>query len=170
MQAEFSSVVAAPRDTHGRTFAAARIDMKRLAGFTSPLVGVDHFWMSGPTFAPHPHAGFAAITYVFDDSEGGMRNRDSLGHDFVAGPGDLIWTQAGAGVIHDELPDAPGKTVHGLQIFVNSSEKHKSLASLAPQVRHIRSVEVPAGQSYAVTGLGRSFSQLRALNFERVPP
>ncbi len=36
-----------------------------------PVISVDHFRMSQPTFAPHPHAGFSAVTYLFEDSEDG---------------------------------------------------------------------------------------------------
>ena len=67
-------------------------------------MGLDHYRMSGPTFAPHPHAGFSAVSYVFEDSKGGLRNRDSLQHDLVIEPGAMVWTQAGSGVVHDEFP------------------------------------------------------------------
>lgn len=34
-------------------------------------------------FSAHPHAGFSAVTYVFDDSPGGVRSRTSDGADFI---------------------------------------------------------------------------------------
>jgi redox-sensitive bicupin YhaK (pirin superfamily) len=84
-----------------------------------PFLGVDHAKMSEPTFAAHPHAGFSAVSYLFADSETGINNRDSLGTRNLIQPGGLHWTAAGRGVVHDEVPAAPGKTVHMLQIFVN---------------------------------------------------
>ncbi|MDO4233096.1 MAG: pirin family protein, partial [Lautropia sp.] len=33
-------------------------------------------------------------------------------------PGGLHWITAGRGMVHEELPIEPGKTVHGLQVFV----------------------------------------------------
>lgn len=36
--------------------------------------------VDAPTFPPHPHAGFSAVTYLFLDSETGIANRDSLGN------------------------------------------------------------------------------------------
>ena len=47
----------------------------------SPLVLVDHFVMTGPTFAPHPHAGISAVTLLFEDSQGVMQSLDSVRND-----------------------------------------------------------------------------------------
>lgn len=91
-----------------------------------PVVLVDHFRMSTPVFPPHPHAGFSAVTYLFEDSEDGFLNRDSLGHEVDIMPGALHWTQAGSGVLHEETPRVPGRVAHGLQIFVNSAAVHKA--------------------------------------------
>ncbi|WP_246279235.1 pirin family protein [Paraburkholderia ultramafica] len=124
----------------GASFAAARIDLAALHDFVNPVVGLDHFRMSGPTFAPHPHAGFSAISYMFDDSAGAMHNRDSLGNDFIAGPGDVIWTQAGSGMIHDELPAQNGREVHGIQLFVNQTSANKRLD---PEVFWLKRNDVP---------------------------
>lgn len=104
-----------------------------------PVVIVDHFRMSQPTFAPHPHAGFSAVTYLFEDSEDGLINRDSLGHMLPIEPGALHWTQAGSGVMHEEIPRTPGRVSHGLQIFVNSSAARKHSA---PAMFHRRADEI----------------------------
>jgi redox-sensitive bicupin YhaK (pirin superfamily) len=90
-----------------------------------PFIMVDHFRMSEAVFAPHPHAGFSAVTYLFDDSASGVISRDSLGGEHEILPGGLHWTLAGRGVIHDEYPITPGATVHGLQIFVNLPAEQK---------------------------------------------
>ncbi len=104
-----------------------------------PVVIVDHFRMSQPTFAPHPHAGFSAVTYLFEDSEDGLINRDSLGHRLPIEPGALHWTQAGSGVLHEEIPRAAGRVSHGLQIFVNSAA---ALKGSAPLMFHRRADEI----------------------------
>jgi redox-sensitive bicupin YhaK (pirin superfamily) len=36
----------------------------------------------------------------------------------VIGPGCLHWTQAGSGMMHEEVPTVSGKSCHGLQMFV----------------------------------------------------
>lgn len=84
----------------------------------SPFVDLTEFEMSQPVFRPHPHAGFSAVTYLFEDSPGSFRNRWSKGGDALIGPGSLHWTQAGAGMMHEEVPTEPGTTCHGLQMFV----------------------------------------------------
>ena len=102
-----------------------------------PFIMVDHFRMSEPAFAPHPHAGFSAVTYLFDDSATGFISRDSLGGEHAVPPGGLHWTLAGRGVMHDEFPAEPGREVHGLQIFVNLPADQKlrapTVMRLAPE-------------------------------------
>ncbi|MBV8035744.1 pirin family protein [Roseateles sp.] len=84
-----------------------------------PFITVDHFRMSEAVFAPHPHAGFSAVTYLFDDSATGLVSRDSLGGEHEIPPGGLHWTLAGRGLMHDEFPIETGREAHGLQVFVN---------------------------------------------------
>jgi hypothetical protein len=96
-----------------------------------PFLGVDPAWISAPTFPPHPHAGFSAVSYLFLDSETGVDNRDSLGNHNLIPPGGLHWTAAGRGVMHEEFPAKTGKTVHRLQIFVNLAGERQSDAPLA---------------------------------------
>jgi redox-sensitive bicupin YhaK (pirin superfamily) len=140
MNTRISPVVKAAKFNHGANFSVQRLDLERLGDLVYPVVGFDHFEIAGPTFAPHPHAGFSAVSYVFDDSPGALRNRDSLGHDVLVEPGDLLWTQAGNGVIHDEFPAKRGKVVHGLQLFVNVGRNNKHLA---PQMFHAHVSDIP---------------------------
>jgi len=136
----FSPVVSAALAAHGGHFSARRLDPKGLGALASPVMGLDHYRMSGPTFSPHPHAGFSAVSYVFEDSAGGLRNRDSLGHDVMIEPGEMVWTQAGSGVVHDEFPSQPGREVHGVQIFINLARRHKDLP---PQMLYARTKDIP---------------------------
>jgi len=105
-----------------------------------PFIMVDHFRMSEPAFAPHPHAGFSAVTYLFDDSATGMVSRDSLGGEHAIEPGGLHWTLAGRGVMHDEFPAEPGREAHGLQIFVNLPADQKLRA---PTVMRLSPEQMP---------------------------
>lgn len=102
-----------------------------------PFIMVDHFRMREPVFAPHPHAGFSAVTYLFDDSASGLISRDSLGGEHEILPGGLHWTLAGRGLMHDEYPADAGRWAHGLQIFVNLPAEQKlrepSVMRLAPE-------------------------------------
>jgi redox-sensitive bicupin YhaK (pirin superfamily) len=105
-----------------------------------PFIMVDHYRMSQPVFGPHPHAGFSAVTYMFDDAETGFSNRDSRGDSSEIRPGDAHWTVAGAGVVHDEVPVESGKVAHGLQLFVNLAVKDKHMP---PDAIHIHKDAMP---------------------------
>ncbi len=148
MSLQLSPVVSSLATQLGVHFSARRLDLQKLGTSVFPVMGFDHYRMSGPTFSPHPHAGFSAVSYVLEDSPGGLRNRDSLGHDLVIEPGALVWTQAGAGVVHDEFPERRGQEVHGLQIFINLGSENKQIA---PRMLHVPSQEVPIVKGEGVT-------------------
>ena len=128
MSIQFSPVVTAQEQPGGGTFSVKAIDVRQFGGSASAVTVLDDFRVSGHPFPPHPHAGFSAVTYVFEDSPGALRSRDSLGNDVVTSPGGIVWTQAGSGVIHEEIPADLNRELHGLQVFVNLSSKNKLLA------------------------------------------
>jgi redox-sensitive bicupin YhaK (pirin superfamily) len=109
-------------------------------GWMDPFLNVDHFLMDEPTFRPHAHAGFSAVTVIFEDSPGAFRNRDSLGTDLTLDPGALHWTRAGSGIQHEEVPTVPGVAVHGAQIFVALPPE---LERTDPQILHLDAAEAP---------------------------
>lgn len=111
---------------------------------SSPILNFDDFRVGERAFGPHPHAGFSAVTYLFEDSEGAARSRDSLGNDIVVGPGGIVWTQAGRGVMHHELPADPARSLHGAQIFVNLSAARKTIV---PSVMWLDGKDVPRWQN-----------------------
>ncbi|TAE08339.1 MAG: pirin family protein [Bacteroidetes bacterium] len=94
-----------------------------------PFVFLDHFSAvkqprSGG-IPPHPHAGIATITYLF---EGSNRHRDSLGNDKMVQAGDIAWMQAGKGIIHSEGMQenrTEPENVHGLQLWISLPAKDK---------------------------------------------
>lgn len=132
----------------GNGFRAYSLRGGEMAEPIDPFLGVDHAWMSEPTFPAHPHAGFSAVSYVFLDSETGIDNRDSLGNRNIIQPGGLHWTAAGRGVVHEEVPAVTGKTVHMLQIFVNLSIDRQGAEpfalSISPQ--DVPTVYVPGAE------------------------
>ena len=70
---------------------------------------------------PHPHRGFAPVTFVF---EGGVNHHDSRGNKGTVYAGGTQWMNAGMGVIHSERP-AVGGTQEIIQMWVNSPAKNK---------------------------------------------
>lgn len=125
MATRVSDIVQARRRSSGSSFSVNAVDLARMGGLASPLALLDNFRVSGQPFGPHPHAGFSAITYVFEDSPGALRSRDSLGNDLEIGPGGIVWLQAGRGAQHQEVPAVPGAELHGAQIYVNISSRNK---------------------------------------------
>lgn len=125
------------RMNHGSKFRAFSLRGDAAGKPIDPILGVDHAWMSGPTFPAHPHAGFSAVSYLFLDSETGIANEDSLGNRNLIQAGGLHWTAAGSGIIHEEIPAELGKTVHMLQIFINLPVQRQSeppfVFSIEPQ-------------------------------------
>ncbi|BDX08063.1 pirin family protein [Planctobacterium marinum] len=141
-------------------------------GLMDPLIMVDHYTMTRPTFGAHPHAGLSAVSLLFEDSIGKFHNRDSLGNDFDLLPGDLYWLNSGRGVVHDEAP-RDGAEIHGLQVFVNlpKSLKHSDSTSnlvratqmpllTAPDYR----VRIAIGESNGVKGATISPNNLTILD------
>lgn len=145
MSIQFSPAIAA-QERGSAIFSVKAIDLHELVELGSPITVLDDFRVRGQPFAPHPHAGFSAVTYVFEDSQGALRSRDSLGNDVVVGPGGIVWTQTGSGVIHHEVPAESGRELHGLQLFVNLSSKNKLVA---PQMLRLAKNEVPEWRSGA---------------------
>ena len=123
----------------GDGFSARSYQHSDFRGLMDPLIMVDHFVMTKPTFGTHPHAGLSAVTVVFEDSDGAFRNRDSLGNDIDLAPGDLYWFKAARGAIHNEQP-RPGSRTHALQVFVGlSADKRHD----APDAFHIAAADIP---------------------------
>ncbi|MFM0738181.1 pirin-like C-terminal cupin domain-containing protein [Paraburkholderia xenovorans] len=135
------SPVIAGRDMNiGDTFQAKHFGEEMFGGLIDPVVMLDHFRMTGPTFAPHPHAGISAVTYVFEDATGAHVNYDSLGNHGPIGPGALHWFAAGRGAVHTEQPEGDGHHVHALQIFVNLPARRKFDP---PYAVHVEPQDIP---------------------------
>ncbi|MGL4382340.1 MAG: pirin family protein [Bacilli bacterium] len=120
-------------------FSASSFDESIFDGIIDPVVMVDHFVMTTPTFGPHPHAGIYAITYMFEDATTYHMSHDNLGCFIPVQPGDIHFFFSGSGAMHSEEPDVMDKKVHALQIFYNVSSFRK-LAD--PEALHYNSQDV----------------------------
>jgi redox-sensitive bicupin YhaK (pirin superfamily) len=140
MSIQFSPVIAAQQRALPGFSSLLYVDLDELGVSASPVAVLDDFRVPGLPFSPHPHAGFAAVTYVFEDSPGDLRSRASSGADLVIGPGGIVWTHAGSGVVHEEVPAVQGRELHGIQIFVNLSSQGKLTP---PRVLHLDPAQVP---------------------------
>ena len=140
MSMQVSQTVCAQKKNLGNGFTVRSLSEEHFRGLIDPVLMLDHYRMSESPFEPHPHAGFSAVSYLFEDSAGGLMNYDSLGTEVPIFPGDLHWTMAGSGIVHHEPPLVPGLEVHGLQFFVNLGSTNKFIP---PQPFHRRAVDMP---------------------------
>lgn len=76
--------------------------------------------------APHPHRGFAPVTFIF---QGGVHHRDSRGNDSIVYAGGAQWMNAGRGIIHSERPPHNIHSIGGrqeiIQLWINTPSKNK---------------------------------------------
>jgi redox-sensitive bicupin YhaK (pirin superfamily) len=129
-----------PRRSRSAGLSIAQLHGEHLPDHLDPFLAFDHFEMAQPFFPPHPHAGFSAVTYMFPQSQNGFVNRDSRGERIEIHPGDLHWTAAGRGIMHEEVPNRRGVVCHGLQIFIDLPAAKKWMA---PEVHHLDAAAVP---------------------------
>ena len=100
-----------------------------------PFLLMDHF---GPMvlppdtdagFPPHPHRGFQTLTYLI---QGAFRHRDSTGGAGLLRPGGAQLMNAGAGIVHAEMPVPEhletGGAIEGVQLWINLPRTHKASA------------------------------------------
>ncbi len=99
-----------------------------------PFILLHHAYVKVPTHippkqagvGPHPHRGFAPVTFIF---EGAVHHRDSRGNNSVVEKGGVQWMNAGMGVIHSERPPENIHEIGGvqeiIQLWVNTPAKHK---------------------------------------------
>ncbi|WP_341962769.1 pirin-like C-terminal cupin domain-containing protein [Pseudomonas sp. RC10] len=132
-------VVSGVTHTIGEGFTALHFSEEMFASRMDPLLMVDHFVMTAPTFAPHLHAGISAVTALFEDSQGDFLNRDTLGHNLALKAGDLYWLAAASGAAHEETPAANAR-VHALQLFVNLPAHLKQAPA---RTLHVSDQQVP---------------------------
>jgi redox-sensitive bicupin YhaK (pirin superfamily) len=121
---------------HGFDAHSGATMLRAEASWMDPFLGIDSYVMPQPFFPPHPHAGMSAVTLMLPEADGGFTNRDSLGDLSEIRPGDLHWTQAGSGMMHEEIPSQPGKAARGMQVFVNLARKDKQSAPKAFHIKH----------------------------------
>lgn len=134
------SVDALPTQRYGQRLVTRDVQCSPTTFDLDPFVAVSLYDMSGPTFPPHPHAGFMVATYILPESPLGFVNQDSLGTRNRIGPGALHVTVAGRGVLHEEQPEADGPTARGFQIWIDLPDSEREMT---PQAHHLAADGVP---------------------------
>ncbi|CAH0444593.1 hypothetical protein LMG10661_01018 [Ralstonia syzygii subsp. syzygii] len=140
------------RANHGSHFRA--YGLRGVAALIDPCLGIDHAWMSAPTFAPHPHAGFSAVSYLFLDFQAPPRQRQ--GHAF--------WRPAAARQRNQPLLTlVPLDTVH-----VEANFRETQLARV--RVGQPVAITVDALPNIRLQGRGESLGPASGISFSTTPP
>ncbi|XP_047049333.1 pirin-like protein At1g50590 [Lolium rigidum] len=109
--------------------------------YFDPFLVLDEFSVSAPAgFPDHPHRGFETVTYML---EGAVTHEDFEGHRGTIKAGDVQWMTAGRGIVHSEMPAAPG-TSRGLQLWVNLASHNKMIE---PGYQEIQSKDIASTTS-----------------------
>jgi len=103
-----------------------------------PFLLFDEFYITPPGgFPPHPHHGVDTVKYMID---GLLSYKDNQGNSDTLGPGDLLWTMAGRGIVHSEMTKRSSGLTHALQLWIDLPAADKNLA---PRVQHVASKDIP---------------------------
>jgi redox-sensitive bicupin YhaK (pirin superfamily) len=113
---------------------------------------------------PHPHTGFAPVTFIF---EGNVNHRDSRGHNSIVEAGGVQWMNAGKGIIHSERPSAEFAAKGGvqeiIQIWINSPAKYKQEQ---PKYFALNKHEIPLikEQNLTIKVVAGKYGQIQGFN------
>ncbi|MCC6306376.1 MAG: pirin family protein [Rhodobacteraceae bacterium] len=130
------------------TLEGAGVRLHRAFGFgtpelTDPFLLFDDFRNDRPEdyaagFPWHPHRGIETITYVL---AGTVEHADSLGNRGRLGAGAVQWMTAGAGILHQEMPEGDaGGRMHGFQLWANLPAR---LKMTRPRYQDIAAADIP---------------------------
>ncbi len=132
--------------TRRATVEGAGVRLQRVFGAADPRLDpfllLDDFGSDDPEdylagFPWHPHRGIETVTYMLS---GEVEHQDSLGNRGVIRPGDVQWMTAGAGIVHQEMPQRAEGRLRGLQLWVNLPAASKMTA---PRYREVPAATIP---------------------------
>lgn len=141
-------VVPAATQHFGPGLTTWDVPAERLGDDMDPFIVVSMYEMTGPTFPPHPHAGFAVATYMLPESPVGFVNQDTLGHRNPIPPGALHVTVAARGVQHEEQPATAGPKARGFQIWIDLPN---ALRRMDPHALTLAAHDVPVWRDAGAT-------------------
>jgi redox-sensitive bicupin YhaK (pirin superfamily) len=141
-------IVQASVSRHGAGLTTRDATPEVLGADMDPFIVVSLYDMAGPTFPPHPHAGFAVATYMLPESPLGFINQDSIGNVNAIPPGALHVTVAGSGVLHEEQPQGSGSIARGFQIWIDLKNGERGVA---PHALHLPASDVPVARRHGAT-------------------
>jgi quercetin 2,3-dioxygenase len=134
------SVATIPVGLNRSTIVTRDVSADLIGEGMDPFIMASFFTMTGPTFPPHPHAGFTVMTYILPESETGFVNQDSTGFSNRISQGGLHATVAGSGTLHEETNEVEGKRALGFQIWLNMTAANRLVP---PRPETLEAADVP---------------------------
>jgi redox-sensitive bicupin YhaK (pirin superfamily) len=122
------SIRSVPVGLNRPTIVTRDVTSDLLGDGMNPFIVASLFDMTGPTFPPHPHAGFTVMTYILPESGTAFLNQDSTGFSNRIAQGGLHATIAGQGVLHEETNETAGISALGFQIWLNMTAEARATA------------------------------------------
>ena len=124
---------------------------------------------------PHPHRGFAPVTFML---QGEGYHKDNAGHDALVKEGDVQWMFAGKGILHSEGPTKEllqrGGVQELIQLWINVPKVHKwdapfyQSATRIEQPRILQQegvdLRLASGEYEGVTGPLKSFTPVISIS------
>lgn len=147
-QRTITAILVAPVSRHGPGLTTYDATPETLGEAIDPFIMISLYDMAGPTFPPHPHAGFSVATYILPESPVGFINQDSMGHKNPIPPGALHVTVAGSGVLHEEQPERSGSVARGFQIWIDHANGARDVS---PRAMTLQAADVPVRTEAGVT-------------------
>ena len=92
---------------------------------------------AGASTGAQAFCGLECVTLLL---QGGLRVRDSAGHDHTLAAGDVLWNGAGRGLLREERP-SPGAPLEQVSLWINLPAQYKLTE---PHCQLIRSASIPA--------------------------
>lgn len=128
-------------------------------GFAAMVAHNDEHLAPGSGYDDHPHRDLEIVTWVL---EGALRHTDSTGASIVLGPGELLRTSAGTGIVHSEVSE-PGLSTRFVQTWLRPDEPGEApsfaVAAIGPDTGFVdvvgRSALLEVGTRGARLRLGR---------------
>jgi quercetin 2,3-dioxygenase len=142
------SIASIPVGLNRSTIVTRDVSSDLIGEGMDPFIMASLFDMRGPTFPPHPHAGFTVMTYILPESQTAFLNQDATGFSNRIAQGGMHATVAGSGTLHEETNEVDGQSALGFQIWLNMKASDRLVA---PRPVTLEAEDVPTVENEGVS-------------------
>jgi hypothetical protein len=119
---QFSPVIAVPAQGDGYPFISHSVDVRELGRFASPILMCDEGHVAAGRSARIRTPASRRCRTCSRTRATSCARAIRSGNDVVTGPGGMVWTQAGSGLVHEEMAAKPdgGEVGDRVRVLVGS--------------------------------------------------